>query len=465
MHPDLPVPQRSVQETLAICERFRIVCVGRTGAGKSRLINHVFQVDDAKVSNYKPGEANIYSEFTSETNPRFVLHDSQGFEPVSESTFDVVRDFIIQKSDKKLKLPERLHAVWLCIKTPIAGARVLEIGDEKLLQLGEECKVPVVVVFTQYDKLIRKHIATKEKTIKDQKELREWSNNQATKDFERCVASLENAVTRLKLSMMPNYMNVSVTANYTGNISPLVEMTRELVEKHQRSEEADLWVVWATAQQVDLPLKMEACVGKGMNYYWRALSGALPLAGNALLRDALVRVHEDIIACWNFKDAKAVLTSDEFKHLMVYVVQDMKDGHPKSSLPEIDKINQFVSLCTAATASFAPPAAILGLTFLFVKWLSDAALENASEVHRVLLAYIMDLILVMEELFKIALQPKVFGRISWTELEEAFEAYGRTGSPVKIHEGIRMLVEQDAGLEGKVATIRRGVENLLQQHR
>ncbi|KAJ7782224.1 hypothetical protein DFH07DRAFT_789886 [Mycena maculata] len=456
MHPDLPVPQRSIQETLAICERFRIVCVGRTGAGKSRLINHVFQVDDAKVSNYEPGEANIYSEFTSETNPRFVLHDFKGFEPVSESTFDVVRDFIIQKSNKKLKLPERLHAVWLCIKTPIAGARVLDTGDEKLLQLGEECKdvsIPMVVVLTQYDKLIRKHIATKEKTIKDQKELREWSDNQAAKDFERCVASLENAVTHLKLSIYDAHLHQlhELTTNYTGNISPLVEMTRELVEKYQRSGEADLWVVWATVQQVDLPLKMEACVG-----------GALPVAGNALLRDALVRVHEDIIACWNFKDAKAVLTSDEFQHLMVYVVQDMKDGLPKSyvlsfifstsarrvrrSLPEIDKI----TLCTAATASFAPPAAILGLTFLFVKWLSDAALENVSEVHRVLLAYIMDWILVMEELLKISLQPK------------AFEAYERTGSPVKI---IRMLVEQDSGLEGKVATIRRAVENLLQQHR
>lgn len=51
--------------------------------------------------------------------------------------------------------------------------------------------------------------------------------------------------------------------------------------------------------------------------------------------------------------------------------------HFLRSPAEIDKINQFVTLCTAATASFAPPAAVLGLTFLFVKWLSDAALENA----------------------------------------------------------------------------------------
>ncbi|KAJ7243858.1 hypothetical protein B0H12DRAFT_1130266 [Mycena haematopus] len=459
--PNLPVLDRSVQETLAECERFRILCVGRTGAGKSKLINHVFQIDKAEVSNYKPGKADIYTEFTSAANPRFVLHDSKGFEPVDASTFDVVRNFIIEKSNKSLKLQDRLHAVWLCIKTPTAGARVLETGDEKLLQLVDECKLPAVVVFTQYDKLIRirKHKAAMETGTKDPEELRRWSENQAAKDFERCVASLQNAVTRLKLATIPKYINVSVTENYTGNISPLVEMTRHLVEE-------DLWFVWATAQQVDLPLKIEACVTKGMNYYWTALRGGIPYAGRELLRKTLVRVHEDIIACWNFKDENGVLTSDEFKHLMIYVVQDMKDtAESKSSPIEIDKMNDFVTLVTAATASFAPPAAILGLTFLFVKWISNAALDEASDIHRVLIAYTVDLILVLEELFKIALQPKVFGRISWKELEQAFDAYQLTESPSRIHSDIRALVEQRGGLNVELSLIRKGLEALVQQYR
>jgi hypothetical protein len=36
-----------------------------------------------------------------------------------------------------------------------------------------------------------------------------------------------------------------------------------------------------------------------------------------------------------------------------------------------------VTLITAASAPIAPPVAILGLTYLFVKWLSDAVLDNA----------------------------------------------------------------------------------------
>ncbi|KAJ7854188.1 hypothetical protein B0H14DRAFT_2353912, partial [Mycena olivaceomarginata] len=83
------------------------------GAGKSSLINHVFKVNDTKVSHFTPGESDIYSEITSETNPRFVLHNSKDFEPANVDTFEVVRDFLIAKSDKQLELKDQLHAVWL----------------------------------------------------------------------------------------------------------------------------------------------------------------------------------------------------------------------------------------------------------------------------------------------------------------------------------------------------------------
>ena len=36
-----------------------------------------------------------------------------------------------------------------------------------------------------------------------------------------------------------------------------------------------------------------------------------------------------------------------------------------------------MTLITAASAPIAPPVAILGLTYLFVKWLSDSVLDNA----------------------------------------------------------------------------------------
>ncbi|KAJ7850768.1 hypothetical protein B0H14DRAFT_2581757 [Mycena olivaceomarginata] len=46
------------------------------------------------------------------------------------------------------------------------------------------------------------------------------------------------------------------------------------------------------------------------------------------------------------------------------------------SPPEMEKITQFVDLCTATTATIAPPAAIRGLAYFFVKWFSDEVLQN-----------------------------------------------------------------------------------------
>ncbi|KAJ6562959.1 hypothetical protein B0H10DRAFT_2364365 [Mycena sp. CBHHK59/15] len=350
----------------------------------------------------------------------------------------------------------------LCIQTPTAGARVVEAGDELFLQLAHKHQIPVVVVFTQYDRLIRNYMALEDSSM-DRDALRQRSQNAAQSDFDGCVESLKKAVDRLTIPM-PSYVNVSVRKGYDDNIPSLVDLTRKIVEQRL---EGDAWIVWAVAQRASIPLKIDACVAKGMSYYWRALSSSIPGVGKPLLRECLVKVHRDIISCWNLRDGETVLNRDEFKQLMIYIVQDMHEdeGHTKPLPPDIDKISQFVTLFTAASASIAPPVAILGLTYFFVSWLSNAVLDNTSEVQRLLIAYTVDLILVLEELFKITLQPNLSGRISWDALQEAFEAYQRSTSQRSVHSGVRALVEQCGQLSLDSSSIRNSVEELVQQYR
>ena len=63
------------------------------------------------MSDDRPGEANIDTEFISQQNDKFVLHDSKGFEPAEEDNVKIVRDFIERKRRMK-DLKDRLHAVW-----------------------------------------------------------------------------------------------------------------------------------------------------------------------------------------------------------------------------------------------------------------------------------------------------------------------------------------------------------------
>lgn len=84
-----------------------------------------------------------------------------------------------------------------------------------------------------------------------------------------------------------------------------------------------------------------------------------------------------------------------------------------------------------------PPVAILGLTYVFVQWLSTAFLENIPSVQRLLTAYIVDLISVLSELFDLTLQPDKALATTWKELKEAFEAYERSQSRPRIHNSLR----------------------------
>lgn len=53
----------------------------------------------------------IHKELYSETNTRFILHDSNGFEPGENDNLVVVKQFI-EKRKNNVDIKEQLHAVW-----------------------------------------------------------------------------------------------------------------------------------------------------------------------------------------------------------------------------------------------------------------------------------------------------------------------------------------------------------------
>jgi len=58
------------------------------------------------------------------------------------------------------------------------------------------------------------------------------------------------------------------------------------------------------------------------------------------------------------------------------------------------------------------------------------------EIQRLLIAYTVDLISVLRELFDITLKPDLALTTSWKELKAAFEAYERSPSCRRIHDSI-----------------------------
>jgi len=131
-----------------------------------------------------------------------------------------------------------------------------------------------VIVFTQYDRLLR----TKEAELKqehknmDPKTLDDRSKDEAQQAFEICAQSLQRTTERLKIPT-PRYVKVSgifvplyylssldrslVRPGYQEDVSALVEVTRDSVKERLKG---DAWIMWAIAQRASLPVKIDACV-------------------------------------------------------------------------------------------------------------------------------------------------------------------------------------------------------------
>ncbi|KIM62743.1 hypothetical protein SCLCIDRAFT_1214852 [Scleroderma citrinum Foug A] len=146
--------------------RFRVLVIGRSNSGKTTLLQRVCsttelaEVVDAKGEKLDPtvvqgslkrGHHDIENELYFWSNPRFVFHDSRGFESGSVSELESMKRFIAERATKK-KLAERIHAIWFCI--PMSESERPIVAAEE--QFFNECNtghVPVIVLLTKVDAL------------------------------------------------------------------------------------------------------------------------------------------------------------------------------------------------------------------------------------------------------------------------------------------------------------------------
>ena len=64
------------------------------------------------IAHDRVGKADINHEYYSDQNPRFILHDSMGFEPGSTEKSEIVRSFLRNRAECSAELPKQVHAIW-----------------------------------------------------------------------------------------------------------------------------------------------------------------------------------------------------------------------------------------------------------------------------------------------------------------------------------------------------------------
>ena len=124
-----------------------IIVAGKTGVGKTTLINSVFGKKIEKTGIGKP----ITQELKEITTPDYPvrLYDTVGLELNSEQQERVKNDIVSLIMDKRKKgaSDEFIHCIWYCIN---ANSNRIEDEEVKFItSIATESDVPVIIIFTQ----------------------------------------------------------------------------------------------------------------------------------------------------------------------------------------------------------------------------------------------------------------------------------------------------------------------------
>lgn len=124
--------------------RVNILIAGKTGAGKSALVNAVFGTKIAETGIGRPVTDGVTWYEPSHLPLR--LCDTRGLElqNFDETLKELQKE--IDRANASGKVQDRLHILWLCIQEP--GTRI-EDGERKLLSLCDSYNIPGIVVLTK----------------------------------------------------------------------------------------------------------------------------------------------------------------------------------------------------------------------------------------------------------------------------------------------------------------------------
>lgn len=154
--------QQMSQET---SDGFNIFVVGKSGVGKSTLINAVFGEKLAKTGSGSPKTQNI-KEYKSKD---FSIFDTKGLEIEDyDSTKAQIAEFLAQKQTGNED--EQIHIAWLCIAE---SGRRIERADIELWELLQKNHIPSILVITKaeqdkdengelFSQLVKKEFKTEE---------------------------------------------------------------------------------------------------------------------------------------------------------------------------------------------------------------------------------------------------------------------------------------------------------------
>ncbi len=136
--------KEALHEALRERGHVNILIAGRTGVGKSTLINAVFQGNFATTGQGRPVTQDT-REIRKEGVPLSIF-DTRGLEMADFSaTLGALQSFVSERA-RSSDSNQHIHVAWICIAE---DSRRVEPGEEQLVKMLADSNIPVIAVITK----------------------------------------------------------------------------------------------------------------------------------------------------------------------------------------------------------------------------------------------------------------------------------------------------------------------------
>ncbi|ETN38794.1 uncharacterized protein HMPREF1541_06833 [Cyphellophora europaea CBS 101466] len=396
---------------------FRILVCGKTGVGKSTLINKVFGVEMTEEStSYAQGAHDINTAFESPNHPGLLIHDSRGWQAGSDQELDLIAKFLRHRAFQK-DPAESLHVIWFCVDSDVSR---IEEADKRTFETIAQFSnhVPVFVVGTKKDKLVayRKMELLEEymKRTNDYKEASSLANAEANKAADDQFLELKEQLSRIEHYKADGYCCISKDDD-TG-VRTLLNQTLDLIADDR------VRIFCVAAQVMDVEQKIDSAITECMRLGTHAIRTAMvPLPFTGIIGTPTVSriICEHVLQNFGFPKA----TPEAVDEIMSRVVMGNLKSFMKTSLV------QFGAVSAVAVGVGVPT---LGIGTIVG---GAGAILAAPPTARMLFKCACDMILILERSFRYQ------GRyVSVKQIEDAAVYY--TTATTKTFSGKEVLLQQ-----------------------
>ena len=136
--------ETAYDQALSDLGRFNLAIFGKTGVGKSTLINAIFGGEIARTGTGRP--VTLKTQYFEHPSGIFGVYDSEGIEVGQEGDEILARFHDLIASKRKRPIEEQIHVIWYCVR---AADLRFEDSQAKFIEALASEGLPIVFVLTQ----------------------------------------------------------------------------------------------------------------------------------------------------------------------------------------------------------------------------------------------------------------------------------------------------------------------------